>query len=54
MCRSRRYWEGDVVYLRLFRMPALVLNSLAAARDLLDKRSAKYSDRPRFILLNEM
>ena len=45
---------GDVIYLRLFRTPTLVLNSLESARELLDKRSAKYSDRPRMVLLAEL
>ncbi|KAH9834665.1 cytochrome P450 [Rhodofomes roseus] len=49
---SKRY--GDVVYMRVFSKPALVLNSVEAARDLLDKRSAKYSDRPHFTLLVDM
>lgn len=47
-------FAGDVVYLKLFRTPALVLNSLGAARDLLDKRSGKYSDRPRMVMLAEL
>ncbi|KAI0675604.1 cytochrome P450 [Trametes maxima] len=45
---------GDVVYLQLFQTPTIILNSVEAARDLLDKRSAKYSDRPRMVLLDEM
>ena len=45
---------GDVVFLKLFRTPTIVINTLAAARELLDKRSAKYSDRPRMVLLAEM
>lgn len=45
---------GDIIYLKIFRTPAIVINSLAAARDLLDKRSAKYSDRPRMVLLAEL
>ncbi|KAI8992754.1 cytochrome P450 [Trametes punicea] len=45
---------GDVVFARFFRTPAIVLNSREAAVDLLEKRSAKYSDRPRFILLSEI
>ncbi|PPQ90193.1 LOW QUALITY PROTEIN: hypothetical protein CVT25_001373 [Psilocybe cyanescens] len=45
---------GDVVYARVFAQPMLVLNSLQAARDLLDRRSAIYSDRPRFVLLSEL
>ena len=32
----------------------VILNSLQAARDLLDKRSSIYSDRPRFVLLAEL
>ncbi|KAI0655744.1 cytochrome P450 [Cubamyces menziesii] len=49
---GRQY--GDVVFARFFRTPAIVLNSREAAVDLLEKRSAKYSDRPRFILLSEI
>ena len=45
---------GDIVFARFFRTPAVILNSREVAEDLLEKRSAKYSDRPRFILLNEM
>lgn len=45
---------GDVVFARFFRTPAIILNSREMAEELLEKRSAKYSDRPRFILLNEM
>ena len=42
------------MYARLFQTPALVLNSLRAAQDLLERRSAIYSHRPRFILLSEL
>ena len=42
------------MFARFFRTPAIILNSREAAEELLEKRSAKYSDRPRFILLNEM
>lgn len=49
MCRT-----GDVIYARLFSTPAIVVNSMTAAQELLDKRSAKYSHRPRFILLQEL
>ncbi|KAI1795388.1 cytochrome P450 [Ganoderma leucocontextum] len=45
---------GDVIYFKLFRTPAIVLNSLESARELLDKRSAKYSDRTRAVLLAEL
>ncbi|OBZ74507.1 O-methylsterigmatocystin oxidoreductase [Grifola frondosa] len=49
---GRRY--GDVVFARLFRTPVLILNSVQAAQDLMDKRGFKYSDRPRFVLLVEL
>ncbi|KAI0632668.1 cytochrome P450 [Trametes polyzona] len=49
---GRQY--GDVVFARFFRTPAVVLNSREAAIDLMEKRSANYSDRPRFILLSEL
>lgn len=44
---------GDVMYLQLFRWPAVVLNSVQAAQDLFEKRSSIYSDRPRFTLVAE-
>ncbi|TFY56489.1 hypothetical protein EVJ58_g7611 [Rhodofomes roseus] len=37
---------GDLIFLRMFTTPLLVVNSARAARDLLEKRSAKYSGRP--------
>ncbi|KAI0655728.1 cytochrome P450 [Cubamyces menziesii] len=45
---------GDVVYFKVFRTPTIVLNSLEAVREVLDKRSSKYSDRPRMTLLVEV
>ncbi|KAJ3863973.1 cytochrome P450 [Lentinula novae-zelandiae] len=45
---------GDVVYLRIFQQPMLILNSLEAAQDLLHQRSSIYSDRPNFVLLNDL
>ena len=47
-------FSGDVVFAKFFRTPAVILNSKTAAIDLMEKRSAKYSDRPRFILLKEL
>ncbi|KAI0364043.1 cytochrome P450 [Pilatotrama ljubarskyi] len=46
--------HGDVVYVQLLRKPTVILNTIEAARDLLDKRSTKYSDRPSMILHSEM
>ncbi|KAI0085365.1 hypothetical protein BDY19DRAFT_858445, partial [Irpex rosettiformis] len=37
---------GDLVLLRVFHTPAIVINSVSVAHDLLEKRSANYSDRP--------
>ena len=45
---------GDVMYLKIFGQSIVVLQSLKAARDLLDKRGSVYSDRPRFVLLSEL
>ena len=45
---------GDVVHIKIFGQPVVILNSLQASRDLLDKRSSIYSDRPRFVLLSEL
>ncbi|KAJ1299779.1 hypothetical protein OPQ81_011995 [Rhizoctonia solani] len=39
------YALGDVVFLDIFGLNIVVLNSARAAMDLLDKRSAKFSDR---------
>lgn len=45
---------GDVIYLHCLGKKMLVLNSVEAAQDLLEKRSAIYSNRPRFVLFGEM
>ncbi|KAJ7127627.1 hypothetical protein C8R44DRAFT_616361, partial [Mycena epipterygia] len=41
---------GDVMYLEVLEKPMVILDSERAAVDLLNKRSAIYSDRPRFVL----
>ncbi|KAJ7889483.1 cytochrome P450, partial [Mycena olivaceomarginata] len=45
---ARKY--GDILYLELPGQSIVVLDSLQAAEDLLDMRSAIYSDRPKFRL----
>jgi hypothetical protein len=45
---------GDVVYARILGKEMIILNTQQAARDLMEKRSAIYSDRPRFVLLGEL
>ena len=37
--------DSDIIYLELFGIPVVVLNSAKAAHDLLEKRSSIYSDR---------
>ncbi|KAL2193988.1 cytochrome P450 [Corynascus similis CBS 632.67] len=49
---SKQY--GDVVYLQMGPTPTIVLGSAQAAWDLLEKRGAIYSSRPRFIMGGEL
>ncbi|TVY35980.1 Cytochrome P450 monooxygenase [Lachnellula subtilissima] len=46
-----REYKSDVLYFNTLRQPIIVLNSVKACVDLLDKRGANYADRPRFVLL---
>ncbi|KAM5541819.1 hypothetical protein V8D89_004548 [Ganoderma adspersum] len=46
---SQRF--GDVLYLNVLGQGIIMLGSLKAARDLLDKRSANYSDRPTSVMV---
>lgn len=45
---------GSIVYANVLGRSMVILNSSQCARDLLDKRSSVYSDRPRFVLLGEL
>ncbi|THH18237.1 hypothetical protein EW146_g2711 [Bondarzewia mesenterica] len=45
---------GDVMHAKVFGRSLIILNSLKAARDLMEKRSANYSCRPRLVLLVEL
>jgi hypothetical protein len=45
---------GDVIFFKALGRSIVVLNSVQAAVDLLDKRSAIYSDRPRFVMFVDM
>jgi hypothetical protein len=42
------------MYLNAFGQPIIVLHSLKAAFELLDRRANIYSDRPRFIVSNDI
>lgn len=50
---SKEY-QSDVLYFNILGQPVVVLNSVQAAIDLLDKRGANYCDRPRFVLFEVM
>lgn len=49
-CSAETFGLGPVVYLNIAGQPIVVLNTLKAAGDLLDRRSNIYSDRPRYIV----
>lgn len=40
---------GDIMSVKVFGRTTIILNSLKACMDLLDKRSYNYSDRPRMV-----
>ncbi|OSD02067.1 cytochrome P450 [Trametes coccinea BRFM310] len=46
--------HGPVVHIKLFGQDVIVLNTLKAATDLLDKRAAIYSSRPQFYIVGQM
>ncbi|KAF8904750.1 cytochrome P450 [Gymnopilus junonius] len=48
---GRKY--GDIIYFHTFGKPIIILNSVTAAHDLLDKRGSIYSYRPQFAMANE-
>lgn len=41
---------SDIIYLNILGRPVVILNSVQAANDLMDKRGLNYADRPRFVL----
>lgn len=45
---------SDIIHLNVLGSHMLVLNSYEAARDLLEKKGGLYSNRPRFVVLNEL
>ncbi|KAI0646809.1 cytochrome P450 [Trametes meyenii] len=50
---SRRY-DSDIIRLNALGTNIIVANSMEVAGELLDRRSAIYSDRPRMVMLNEL
>jgi hypothetical protein len=45
-------FSGDIFYMNMIGQPVVVLNSAQAASDLLEKRSAIYSDRVGSTMVN--
>ncbi|KAJ7786209.1 cytochrome P450 [Mycena metata] len=45
---------GDIVYVEVLGRSMVILNSLAAVTELLEKRSASYSDRPPMPMANDL
>ncbi|KAF8891878.1 cytochrome P450 [Infundibulicybe gibba] len=45
---------GEIVYLEALGKPLVILNTLNAARELLERRSSIYSDRPHMVMANDL
>jgi hypothetical protein len=46
--------EGDVVFLKIFNVPILLLNSFEATTELMERRSAVYSDRIQPAMMSDL
>ncbi|CAH0045051.1 unnamed protein product [Clonostachys solani] len=47
-------YNSDILHFSMLGRSIIVLNSVQAARDLMDKRGANFADRPRFVLFEVM
>lgn len=47
-------YGSDIIHFEIFGTHLVILNSAKAARDLFEKRSSIYSDRPRSVMLHEL
>jgi hypothetical protein len=52
--RSWNEQYGDVVYIEALGQKIVILGSATAVNDLMERRSAVYSDRPGALMLNEL
>ena len=52
--RWSKEYQSDILSFKILGQPIVVLNSARAATELLDKKGANYSDRPRFVLFEVM
>ena len=48
------FLSGGLIDARILHKTVIIINDLEIARDLLEKRGSKYSDRPRQVLFSEM
>lgn len=49
-----KQYNSDILYFNVLGRPMVVINSVDAAHDLMDKKGANYADRPRFVLFEVM
>ncbi|KAK5656691.1 hypothetical protein OQA88_4237 [Cercophora sp. LCS_1] len=49
-----KQYNSDVLFFETFGTKWIVLNSVCSAVELLEKRGSNYSDRPRFVMFEEM
>ncbi|EXJ93802.1 hypothetical protein A1O1_02195 [Capronia coronata CBS 617.96] len=49
-----KQYNSDVLHLNVLGRSIIILNSVEAAHDLLDKKGQNYADRPRFVLFEVM
>ncbi|KAF7985953.1 hypothetical protein HWV62_43900 [Athelia sp. TMB] len=47
-------YNSDIIYLNVLGTPIVVLNSFDAVTELLEKRAAIYSDRPHFVMVQDL
>ncbi|KAI8685741.1 hypothetical protein NCS55_00247400 [Fusarium keratoplasticum] len=52
--RWAREYDSDIIHVKSLGRSIVVLNSVEAARDVLEKKGANFCDRPRFTLLEVM
>ena len=50
--RAKQY--GDIIHMNMLGKHYIILDSFEAVEELLEKRSATYSDRPRMPMVNEL
>lgn len=54
ICRTHVILEGDIMHLKVLAQDIIVVSSIEAASDLLDKRATIYSDRYHSTMVNEL